>query len=60
MAVRPAKFRQQRAAGSLGGKQRAKNQTAEERTELARAAANARWDKWRKSRGKESVMARDG
>jgi len=40
--------------GSKGGKIRAAKLTAEQRSEIARKAVQARWAKFRKSRAKES------
>lgn len=42
-----------RKQGKLGGQKRAKNLTAAQRKEIARAAAQARWDKRRKDWGQE-------
>jgi hypothetical protein len=42
-----------RLGGSKGGKARAANMTPEERSEAARKAVNARWEKWRRERQQE-------
>jgi hypothetical protein len=39
--------------GAKGGKARAANMTPEERSESARKAVNARWEKWRQERQQE-------
>jgi hypothetical protein len=38
---------------SKGGKARARNQTAEQRREQARKAANERWRRWREKKESE-------
>jgi hypothetical protein len=43
-----------RLGGAKGGKARAANMTPEERSEAARKAVNARWEKWRRERQQES------
>jgi hypothetical protein len=43
-----------RLGGAKGGKARAANMTPEERSEAARKAVNARWEKWRRERGESS------
>jgi hypothetical protein len=40
-------------AGRLGGEARARNMSPEERKEAARAAVNARWEKYRAEKGTE-------
>lgn len=40
-----------RRGGLKGGKVRAEKLSAERKSEIARKAANARWEKWRRERG---------
>jgi hypothetical protein len=40
-------------AGRLGGEARARNMSPEERKEAARAAVNARWEKYRAEKGRD-------
>jgi hypothetical protein len=49
----PAAVALGRLGASKGGKARAANMTPEQRSESARKAVNARWEKWRRERQQE-------
>ena len=53
MKETPAAVEQGRRGGLKGGPASAAKMTPEERSESARKAVNARWEKWRRERQQE-------